>query len=111
VWRIAANEALLWGRERQRRVRRQAAFAAWVPRRNDAPSPLEALERKRTIERLRRALRALPSRDRELVQRTLDADRSTIARLSARTGVCARTLRTRLFRARERLRRLLEEES
>lgn len=110
VRRIAANEALAWRRERQRRERRLASAAAAELRSDRTPSPLEALERDREIARVRGALAALGSRDREIVQQTLDADRSAIAQLSGRTGVCARTLRTRLHRARRRLRRLLEEQ-
>ncbi len=110
VWRIAANEALLWGREKMRRERQQAVVAACASWGEDAPSPLEVLERRRTVDRVRRALEALPPRDRALIEDTLTVDRSTIARLSGRAGVCARTLRTRLYRARRRLRGLFEEE-
>jgi RNA polymerase sigma-70 factor (ECF subfamily) len=111
VWRIAANEALIWGRERMRRERKAAALAACAAWTDHAPSPHEALERERRMERLRQALKALPPRDRTPVERTATGDRSTITRLSLHSGVCARTLRTRLFRARQRLRRSLEGEA
>jgi RNA polymerase sigma-70 factor (ECF subfamily) len=110
VWRITANEALLFRRERSRRDRQRTALLACAPWREHAASPLEALDRKHTVERVRRALEGLAPADRELVEHTLAGDRAAIARLSGQTGVCARTLRTRLYRARQRLRRLLAEE-
>lgn len=110
VWRIAVNEALLFGRERLRRERQEAAVAACAGWTDDGSSPLEALERNRTIELVHRALEALPPRDRTLIEGTLTSDRASIAGPNMPMGVCARTLRTRLFRARQRLRRQLEEE-
>jgi len=111
IWRITANEALLWLREGKRRARQRSALAACVSWREVAASPLEALEQRQTNDRVRRGLEALSARERALIEFTLTAERSSIARLSRQTGVGARTLRTRLYRARQRLRRLLEEES
>jgi RNA polymerase sigma-70 factor (ECF subfamily) len=111
VWRITANEALLWLRERKRRARQRVALAACVPWREVAASPLEALEQRQRRDRVRRALDALAPRERALIELALAADRSSITRLSTQSGVGARTLRTRLYRARQRLRRLLEQGS
>jgi len=108
VGRIVANEAVTWERERRRLERLQAHALACAPWRDDPPKPSDLFEGKRARERVRRAMAALPGRDRELLEHMLDADRSTIARLGRRTGVCPRTLRSRLHRARGRLRRLLE---
>lgn len=109
VWRIAVNEALQWRREGMRREREQAVVAACAPSHDVADSPLGALERKRTIARVRAAVRALPPRDRALIEDTLAADSFAVAGLSAHADVCPRTLRTRLCRARKKLRLLLEE--
>jgi len=108
VGRIVSNEALVWQRERRRRERLEAHALVCAPWRDDPPKPNDLFESKRARERMRRAMAALPPRDRELIEHTLDADRSTIARLGRETGVGARTLRSRLHRARGRLRRLLE---
>jgi RNA polymerase sigma-70 factor (ECF subfamily) len=59
VWRIAANEALLWRRERLRRERKQAALTVCTSWSDDVPSPLQTLERTRAIARVQRALEAL----------------------------------------------------
>lgn len=108
VGRIVSNEALTWERARRRRDRLEADVVACAPWRQDPLKPIDVLERKRTIECVRRALEALSPRDRELVEETLDGDRTAIARLSLGTGVGKRTLRTRLHRARKKLRALLD---
>lgn len=112
VWRIASNEALQWLRERSR-DRRQLdalalAVASGIPSTSAAnPSPLEELQRRRDHERIARALAKLSERDRELLEFFATADRGAIDRLSVEIGVCARTIRTRLHRARQRLRQAL----
>lgn len=77
VWRIASNEASQWLRERSRDRRRLDALAQ------------------------------LSERDRDLLEFFTSAERGAIDRLSAEIGVCARTIRTRLHRARQRLRQAL----
>jgi len=109
VGRIVSNEAVTWERSRRRRDRLSADVVACGPWRHEPLKPIDVLERKRTIECVRRALEALSPRDRELVEETLDGDRTAIARLSLGTGVGQRTLRTRLHRARKKLRALLDE--
>lgn len=112
VWRIAANEALQWRRERSRAERKLAAFAnhASLSLGSHAVSPFDALERRQAIERLRAGLARLSQRDQSLIEDTLAASHSAIPEASPQKGVCQRTLRTRLHRARQRLRRELEEE-
>jgi RNA polymerase sigma-70 factor (ECF subfamily) len=112
VWRIASNEALQWLRERSRDRRQLDALAlaaaSGLPSTSAAnPSPLEELQRRRDHERIARALAKLSERDRELLEFFTTAERGAIDRLSAEIGVCARTIRTRLHRARQRLRQAL----
>ncbi len=108
VWRIASNEALQWLRERARDRRRLDAVASRLPGTTaETDSPLDELENRRARERIARALEHLSERDRALLEFFASADRGEIDRLSAEIGVCKRTIRTRLHRARRRLRRSL----
>ncbi len=112
VWRIAANEALQWLRERGRLERKLAALAEHgsLLSMSQPVSPFDALERRRAVDRLGTAIEKLSQRDRKIIERTFTADRSAIAQPSTQTAMSQRTLRTRLHRARQRLRRVLEEE-
>lgn len=112
VWRIASNEALQWLRERARDRRRLDAVSLAVAggppgAAAEGASPLDELQRRRDREGLARALDSLPARDRALLEFFASADRGEIEHLSAEIGVCKRTIRTRLHRARQRLRRAL----
>ncbi len=112
VWRIASNEALQWLRERARDRRRldnvALAVTGGLPgTAAEGHSPLDELQQRRDRERLMRALESLPERDRALLEFFASADRGEIELLSSETGVCKRTIRTRLHRARQRLRRAL----
>jgi RNA polymerase sigma-70 factor (ECF subfamily) len=108
VWRIVANEALQWRREEGRRERHlTAARHGGLAFPEASASPADAFDRRRAIDRLRRALARLPVGDQALFEHALAGDGS-LARLGSETGVSPRTLRTRLHRARRRLRRLLE---
>jgi RNA polymerase sigma-70 factor (ECF subfamily) len=111
VWRIAANEALQWLRERSRRERRHAALAdhgaVSAPQ---SVSPFDAFERRQQVERLGAALAKLSQRDQKLIERTFTAGRSASARPSTqRDAMSQQPLRARLYRARQRLRRALGE--
>lgn len=112
VWRIAANEALQWSRARGRFESKIAAFAEHVSlsSMSQPPSPFDALERRRAVDRLGAALAKLSQRDRNLIERTFAASGSATPRPSTQTAVSQRTLRTRLHRARQRLRSVLEAE-
>ena len=107
VWRIATNEAIQLHRDRAREERLCAALASpagqpWIA----APeSPSEALDRRRRIEHLHAALASLSERDREILVYWAGAERAALERRGRTGDTCARTLRTRLFRARQRLRR------
>ena len=112
VWRIASNEALQWLRERTRDRRRLDAVAqtvsAGMPGTAVASrSPLDELQRRRDREQLLRALEHLSARDRALLEFFASSERGEIDHLSAELGICKRTIRTRLHRARQRLRRIL----
>jgi RNA polymerase sigma factor (sigma-70 family) len=112
VWRIVANEALPWLRERSRRARKHAALADHGA--VSAPhsvSPFDAFERRQQVERLGAALAKLSRRDQKLIERTFTAGRSASARPSTqRDSMSQRPLRARLYRARQRLGRALGDE-
>lgn len=113
VWRIVSNEALQWLRERARDRRQLDALAlavagGLVGSSTANKSPLDELERRRDTERLARALAGLSERDRSLLEFFASADRGAIDGLGSELDVCTRTIRTRLHRARHRLRRALE---
>jgi RNA polymerase sigma-70 factor (ECF subfamily) len=108
VWRIVANEALQWRREEGRRGRHLAAARDGALAIPEVPaSPADLLDCRRAIDRLRRALARLPAGDQALLEHAL-ASAGSVAELGGATGVSPRTLRTRLHRARRRLRRVLE---
>lgn len=110
VHRIVVNESLQWCRARARSgraVEALACLARLVPP-PGPPSPFEALERRETTDRLRAALAQLRPGDRWLIERSLSSDDTTIGDLAAASGIRVRALRTRLHRARRRLRRALE---
>lgn len=111
VWRIAANEALQWLRERGRLERKHAALADHGELfSQQAVSPFDALERRRTLEHLGTALAKLSQRDRTLIERTFTGNLSPLAQPRTQMdGMSQRTHRARLYRARQRLRRVLEE--
>lgn len=110
VWRIATNEAydLHRTRARERRPHDEIVTRAAEPLVAVFESPADAVERRRRIERVRAALATLSARDREILEWWSTAERAALERRGRSGGTCARTLRTRLFRARQRLRRALE---
>jgi RNA polymerase sigma-70 factor (ECF subfamily) len=102
VWRIVVNEALQWRRERLRHARVCTAYldcgdleSAW-----NRVTPFDAVERRRSVERVLDALARLSPDDRASIDRVIS--RSSMGSSSAR-------VRSKLHRARQRLRAALEE--
>jgi RNA polymerase sigma-70 factor (ECF subfamily) len=109
VWRIATNEAIDLHRARAREQRLHAAVVerAVEPLVAVFESPGESLERRLRGERVRAGIASLSARDREILEFWAQSERSDLERRGRSGRTCARTLRTRLFRARQRLRRAL----
>jgi RNA polymerase sigma-70 factor, ECF subfamily len=106
LFRITANVV----RHRWRDQRRRGAGRA-LPLGQTAdtqPTPLEALERRRQIDRLETAMLALHAEDRRLLM-LCDVRCVPTARVTALTGIKPQTLRVRRFRARAAVARRLRE--
>lgn len=112
VWRITANEALQWHRKRARADRKLAEV--WNHRTLLGPpaaaTPFEALDRRRALERVDAALAKLSVSDREILGASLGATRPRSSSPGAPTRALQRPLRARLYRARQRLRRALQDD-
>lgn len=111
VWRVATNQAIDLHRTRAREQRLQEALVARAvePLVATFESPCEAIQRRRRAEAIREAMASLSTRDREILAFWASSDRAALTQRGAKGGTCARTLRTHLFRARQRLRRALNE--
>jgi RNA polymerase sigma-70 factor (ECF subfamily) len=108
LYRVAVRQALLQRRRAARADRRVAEHArrAEAAERNGAGDPLRWLLAGEEAELVHEALLRLSSRDRELLLLKYTEDWSC-KELSAHLGIRVTTVETRLFRARERLRREL----
>ena len=111
VWRIATHEAydLHRTRMRERKLHDEIVARAAEPLVSVFESPADAIERRWRVERVRAALATLSARDREILEWWSTSERAALERRGRCGDTCARTLRTRLFRARQRLRRALEQ--
>jgi RNA polymerase sigma-70 factor (ECF subfamily) len=110
VYRLAIRTALDVRRAQHRWWRRFTGFPAAAladPREDAAQSAAEHDERQALARRLERALVELSHQDRALVHLYYFEQRS-LAELEVILGVARATLKTRLARARQRLRTLLE---
>jgi len=109
--RIVVNEALMWlRRERRLRARDDRSLHARVEIDSVAApdaSSLEALIAREQLQQLRRGWIALSSNDREILALRSDGP-SSYEDYCARTGIGRGAAKTRAFRARRRLRALLE---
>jgi RNA polymerase sigma-70 factor (ECF subfamily) len=106
--RIVANEAMMWLRSERRRSGRAQSVADldtmdFVDR---APSAPEQLERHQRRERVRAGVRRLKPQERDVVLQCVLADRS-YAQFGAEAGVHPAAVKTRAFRARRKLGRIL----
>jgi RNA polymerase sigma-70 factor (ECF subfamily) len=108
--RIVTNEALMWRRKQSRRRESPLEDHGEVPR-TDAPtprSPAEVAEWRQQVDRLRDALNQLPQVEHEVLRSCVLEGRS-YAEFSGRTGVHPAAVKSRAFRARRRLAKMLHE--
>jgi RNA polymerase sigma-70 factor (ECF subfamily) len=107
VHRIVANEALMWLRSQRRRAE-VSIDTDPVPLSltDTAPGPGDQLQQLRRAERLRAGLETLPAAERDVVLHCTLAGESYAA-YGARTGVHPAAVKSRAFRARRRLEKLL----
>jgi RNA polymerase sigma factor (sigma-70 family) len=107
LYRITHNIARNQWRARDRHAT-TAASPQWLAELIDeTPGPLEDLERRRSLERVRRAFVALGRRDQRLIW-LCDVRGVPSARVSALTGIKPQTLRVRRHRARLQITRRIE---
>jgi RNA polymerase sigma-70 factor (ECF subfamily) len=110
IHRIVANEALMWLRaQRRRREIRPEGADDLLPLAVDAaPTPAEALESSQQIDRLRQSLGDLSRAERDVV-RCCALDGQSYKEYGDRTGMHPAAVKSRAFRARRHLARLLQE--
>jgi len=108
VHRIVINEALMWLRSRRRRREEQPGAGPTRPilAIDDSPTAAEALESHEQLQRLRSCLRQLPDEERD-VMRWCALSGQSYAEYGARRGVHPAAVKSRAFRARRRLARML----
>ncbi len=101
LFRIARNASL----DHLRRRRWRRLFTSWEPHHGEVAAPVREIEDRRLVQ-VERELRKLPVDQRELIllMRENDWSYGDLARI---TGVTATAVKSRLFRARSRLRALM----
>jgi RNA polymerase sigma-70 factor (ECF subfamily) len=109
IHRIVVNEALIWRRGQRRRALTLEKFEREMP---DLPvrgatPPDELLDQRRRLAAVAEGLACLGARDREVLVQ-LASHVHSLRELSARLGIPRTALRTRIFRARRRLEKLIE---
>jgi RNA polymerase sigma-70 factor (ECF subfamily) len=106
LYRVARNQALDHLRKTARRATGpiEGSDVAEDP----GPGPERAVSLRQTADEVRRAVDALPPQDREVLLLRFDEDRS-YEEIAALTGTSAAAVKQRVFRARARVRALLEE--
>lgn len=110
LYRIVANEALMWLRTQRRRgeLRGQVDPLELARIADPGPGPAERLQQRERAERLHAGLGLLPAAERDVMLRCALADES-YAEYSARTGAHPAAVKSRAHRARRRLGLLLSE--
>jgi len=108
--RIVTNEALMWRRKQSRRRESPLEDCDEAPPAGTAPprGPAEIAEWRQQVDRLRDALIRLPFAEHEVLRRCVLEDRS-YAEFSRRAGVHPAAVKSRAFRARRRLAKILKE--
>src|SRR5271170_1021906 len=103
LFKIARNASL----DHLRRRRWRRLFTSWEPRHGEVAAPVREIEDRRLVQ-VERALTKLPVDQRELIllMRENDWSYGDLARI---TGASAASVKSRLFRARSRLRGLLRD--
>lgn len=109
IHRIVANEALMWLRAERRRSRRWVATEFWdqLSQPDPAPTPAERAERASEVGQLRRALAGLREDERAVVEGALAE--CSYRDLGRRLGLGPAAVKSRAFRARQQLRKFLQE--
>jgi RNA polymerase sigma factor (sigma-70 family) len=105
AYRITSNKSRDWIRRRQRMRRADEAYGQ---RRPEANSDEESAERQYAD--LREALADLSGRDRAILSLRYEDDFST-AEIAEILGIPSGTVKSRLYHARQRLRRFIEEDN
>lgn len=108
MYRIVANEALMWLRSEKRRARRVTPTEDLerLPVVDPAPNAAERLTRRDDVMRVRRAIASLSAEERQVVERCGLEGRS-YRHFSEEFGVHPGAAKSRAFRARRRLGQLL----
>ncbi len=108
MYRVVANEALMWLRaERRRGARWTSAESGEVDSTPDRePSPAEQVERQDEVDRLREAISALASDERDVIEHCALREQS-YAEWGRVRRLHPAAAKSRAFRARQRLRELL----
>jgi RNA polymerase sigma-70 factor (ECF subfamily) len=109
IYRIVINEALMWSRGQRRRASALERFEREMPdlQGSHTTAPDELLDQRRRLAAVAKGLERLGARDRQVLVEAFTsahASRDPVARL----GIPRTALRTRVFRARKRLLRLIE---
>lgn len=108
MYRVVANEALMWLRAERRRAARFATSAdGEIDAASDpAPGPAAEAERRDDLGRLRGAIARLGPEEREVVERCALEEQSYVA-WGRKRGLHPAAAKSRAFRARQHLRELL----
>lgn len=109
IHRIVLNEALMWKRGQRRRALTLGRFEREMPELHvrGATPPDELLDQRRRLAAVAKGLALLGTRDREVLVE-LASHPPSLRELTARLGIPRTALRTRIFRARRRLAKLIE---
>jgi RNA polymerase sigma-70 factor, ECF subfamily len=109
IHRIVVNEALMWKRGQRRRALTLERFEREMPdlQARGAAPPDELLDQRRRLAAVADGLALLGARDREVLVE-LASHPHSLRELTARLGIPRTALRTRIFRARRRLAKLIE---
>jgi RNA polymerase sigma-70 factor (ECF subfamily) len=110
LYRIVVNEALMWKRGQRRRALALEKFERELPDLHVAgatTSPEERLDQRRRLTAVAEGLELLGARDREILVE-LFAHTHSPRELGGRPSIPRTVFRTRIFRARQRLAKLIE---
>jgi RNA polymerase sigma-70 factor (ECF subfamily) len=107
IHRIVVNEALMWRRGEGRRALTLEKLEREMPERGVRAAPDELLSQRRRVAAVARGLELLGAGDREVLLE-LASNAHSLRELTARLGIPRTALRTRIFRARRRLEKLME---
>jgi len=107
IHRIVINEALVWKRGQGRYAKALERFEGEPALHSRSATPEELVAQRRHLAAVAKGLELLGAQDREVLVE-LAANPGALRELTARFGIPRTALRTRVFRARRRLEKLLE---